>query len=91
MGVLMLITNSITPIEREGFGTVVFLSKRLPFRFFFRKGQHRIFFKPALVGAGWHELDTKVNLEEFLSLSDAFTAMSFIRTNGLVLDKPEHK
>lgn len=87
------ITHKSLPVEREGFGVIIFVRKRLPFRAFSADDNEvRVFYQPSFVGAGFHEIDfDKLDPSEFLDLPDAFTAMAFLRNNDLVLDKTRDK
>ncbi len=90
---LFFITHKSLPIEREGFGFLVFVKKRLPFRAFSSEGdKSRVFYKPSFAGAGFHEIDfDNLDFSEFLDLPDAFSAMAYLRKNDLVLDKSQDK
>lgn len=69
-------------------GTFAFCETRLPFRVFSPEPLV-VLFQPALSGAGWHKLEIdKLSPEvftEILNKSDAFSAMSFLRTNGILI------
>lgn len=65
--------------DRESVGTIVFTFTRIPFRFFVKKPA-RIFFRPALAGADFSEIDPeKVAVEELLTVKDPLSAMAIIR------------
>jgi hypothetical protein len=90
------VVNAVAPLEREEFGLVVFVQKRLLFRIF-SPSPARAFYKPSFAGAGFHEInlekvraDKFARLNEFLALDDAYAAMSFLRKNDLILDKHNH-
>jgi hypothetical protein len=65
--------------EKDGVGRIGMVVIRKPFRLF--GDGLRIFFRPALDSAAWHEVDIRrVDIMELMDCGSAFAAMAYLRS-----------